>query len=357
MDKYLIDRHKLYWHLDRVAEWQERRVIAPIYLEISPVSKCNHRCIFCGIDFARDTGSSIRCDILCSRISEMAQSGVKSIMFAGEGEPLLHKDLPEFIRISRNSGIDVSVTSNGTLGNYDLWRDILPNLTWIRFSIDAGSAAIHANVHNVPVKIFDMTIKSIEQAVEVKKRFGLGVTLGVQFLIMNENIHDIENALRLFSGLEVDYISLKPYSLHPQMKRKKEVLYDDSMLNHIDMLVDKFRGSSAMNIIYRRESLTKYMNGDKLFTQCYALPFWGYISSTGDFYTCSVFLNDERFRTGNIYDNAMTDIFFGERRRESIQYGEHVLAIRDECRLNCRMARVNEFLQTIEHEPEHINFI
>ena len=65
MDQFLIDRHKLYWHLDRVTDWQNKRVIAPIYLEISPVSMCNHRCIFCGIDFARDKGSSIRGEILC----------------------------------------------------------------------------------------------------------------------------------------------------------------------------------------------------------------------------------------------------------------------------------------------------
>ena len=50
MDKYLLDGHKLYWHLDRVEEWQAKKVVAPIYVEISPLSVCNHKCIFCGID-------------------------------------------------------------------------------------------------------------------------------------------------------------------------------------------------------------------------------------------------------------------------------------------------------------------
>jgi len=357
MDKYLIDKHKLYWHLDTVAQWQSNRLIAPIYIEISPISRCNHRCIFCGIDFARDEGSSIRGEVLCRRIPEMAGAGVKSIMFAGEGEPLLHKNLAEFTRIARRSGIDVSVTSNGTLGNRDLWKEMLPDLTWMRFSVDAGSCAVHAKVHNVSEKTFDATLKSIEQAVEVKNEFGLNVTLGVQFLIMEENFHDIENALHLFSQMGVDYISLKPYSLHPQMKKKKEVSYDDDILHHIDLLVDSYRNRTTTNIIYRKGSLKKYINKDKLFSRCYALPFWGYISSSGDFYTCSVFLNDERFRTGNIYEEDMSKIFYGERRRISIRYGEEELVIQNECRLNCRMARINEFLETIEQEPEHINFI
>jgi cyclic pyranopterin phosphate synthase len=357
MDKFLMDRHKLYWHLDRVTEWQSRRTIAPIYVEISPVSKCNHRCIFCGIDFARDNGMKLERDALCKRLKEMGRAGVKSIMFAGEGEPLMHKDLPEFINVSRNHGIDVSVTSNGTLGNYDLWKDMLPNLTWIRFSVDAGTAGIHAKVHNVPERIFEKTIKSIEQAVEVKKIYGLGITIGIQFLIIDENVNDIENALSLFSKLGVDYISLKPYSLHPQMIRKKETIYTDEVVSHIDKTVGEYRAKSDMNIIFRKEALIKYMNKVKMFQHCCALPFWGYISTNGDFYTCSVFIGDDRFRSGNIYENDIEHILFGEKRQQSIRYGEDGLVIKDECRLNCRMARINEFLEVIANKPEHVNFI
>ncbi len=357
MDKFLIDSHKLYWHLDKVAEWQGSRIIAPIYVEISPVSFCNHKCIFCGIDFARDKGFKLEREALCKRLQEMGEAGVKSVMFAGEGEPLMHKDLPEFIRISHNNGMDVSVTSNGTLGNYDLWKEILPHLTWIRFSVDAGTDEVHAAVHRVPESIFDKTINSIEKAVEVKKIYGLGVTIGVQFLIIDENVHDIENALALFSKIGVDYVSLKPYSLHPQMLKKRDTVYADDVIKHIDEIVDLYRMKTGMNIIFRKEALKKYMEKAKMFQHCCALPFWGYISTNGDFYTCSVFIGDERFKTGNIYENGMEHILFGEKRKQSIKFGEEGLVIKDECRLNCRMARINEFLEVIENKPEHVNFI
>ncbi|GBD95692.1 MAG TPA: radical SAM protein [Nitrospirae bacterium] len=357
MDKYLIDSHKLLWHLDRVTEWQDKRVIAPVYIEISPVSFCNHKCIFCGIDFARDKGFKLEREALCKRLEEMGKAGVKSVMFAGEGEPLLHKDLPEFIRTASNAGIDVSVTTNGTLGNYDLWKETLPHLTWIRFSVDAGTAGVHARVHNVPETFFERTVESIEQAVKVKKVQGLDVTVGVQFLIIEENLNDIENALSLFSGLGVDYISLKPYSLHPQMIKKKETVYTDEVIRHIDDVVDGYRKNSGLNIIFRKEALKKYMTKIKMFKHCSALPFWGYISSKGDFYTCSVFIGDERFKTGNIHENNIDQIFFGQKRKQSIRYGEDGLVIKEECRLNCRMARINEFLEIIENKPEHANFI
>lgn len=153
-DNYCIDGHKLLWHLDRVLEWQENRVIAPIYVEISPISSCNHNCIFCGIDFAMNPGFKLNTGILCKRLEEMGVLGVRSIMFAGEGEPLLHKDLPLFVKTAKEAGIDVSITTNGSLGNYALWKELLPYLTWIRFSVDAGTADVYANVHRVQQDAF-----------------------------------------------------------------------------------------------------------------------------------------------------------------------------------------------------------
>ncbi|MGO9014969.1 MAG: radical SAM protein [Dissulfurispiraceae bacterium] len=357
MDKYLIDGHKLFWHLDRVVEWQDNRVIPPVYIEISPVSFCNHRCIFCGIDFARDKGFQLDTGLLCKRLEEMGRLGVRSIMFAGEGEPLLHKDLPKLIKVAKDSGMDVSLTTNGTIGNYEIWTEVLPYLTWIRFSVDAGSPEVHSKVHNVPADFFNRTIGSIKEALRVKRDLGLEVTIGVQFLIIEENIKDIENALRLFDEIGVDYLSLKPYSLHPQMIKKRDTAYTDELIDGVEAVISEYGANSKLNVIFRKEAFSRYVEKNKMFGHCRALPFWGYISSKGDFYTCSVFIGDERFRTGNIYANGMAEILSGEKRQASIRYGEEVLIIEEECRLNCRMSRINEFLEFLDNKPEHINFI
>ncbi len=356
-DKFLIDGHKLYWHLDRVVGWQKDRLIPPIYIEASPVSTCNHQCVFCGIDFVRGQGDSLNSKVFCARLREMGKFGVRSIMFAGEGEPLLHKDLPLFVRTAKESGIDVSMTTNGSLGNYELWKDILPYLTWLRFSIDAGTPGIYSRVHGVPESFFERTVNNIKDAVLVKKELGLAVTLGVQYLIVKENLDDLENALGLFSDMGVDYFSLKPFSFNPKMLKKRDEFYTDEMVEHIQRIVDRHNGSSGMTVVFRKDAIGKYMCREKLFNHCYALPFGGYISSKGDFYTCKEFIGDERFNAGNIYEDDMEKIFFGERRMESVRYAEEGLPIRAECRINCRMARINEFLGFLEQKSEHINFI
>jgi len=75
----------------------------------------------------------------------MAKVGVKAIMFGGEGEPLLHKDFVSIVEYTKKCGIDIALTTNGTLLDTTTAKRILPHLSWIKFSIDAiiGSKAFH----------------------------------------------------------------------------------------------------------------------------------------------------------------------------------------------------------------------
>jgi MoaA/NifB/PqqE/SkfB family radical SAM enzyme len=296
-------------------------------------------------------------EIFNQRLTEMGRLGVRSLMFAGEGEPLLHPGLAGWVRTAKASGIDVSITTNGALGAAELWRQLLPDLTWTRFSVDAGSARVYARVHQVAATAFDKTLASIASAVEIKRAHNLPVTLGIQYLLLEENLDDLENAIRLFSRIGLDYLSLKPFSYHPQMQKEKDICYTSDIIDKVSHLVERYQAQNTMRIIFRKEGVLAYRDQALRFQHCYALPFWGYISSLGDFYTCSVFLGDGRFRAGNIYQETMQDLFDGSARRESIDFGAHELELAHECRINCRMARVNEFLEFLTHKPEHINFI
>ena len=357
MDKYFIDSHKLYWHLDRVIEWREKGSVIPIYIEVSPVAYCNHQCLFCAIDFAQEKAVQLDSAVFCKKIKEMGKLGVKSIMFAGEGEPLLHKDLPVMVKAAKDAGIDVSLTTNGATGTYEIWNEILPCLTWARFSVDAGTSKIYAKVHNVTENIFNKTINCIKEAVNVKKKYNLNTQIGIQFVVIEENYKDLEKAICLFREMGVDYLSIKPYSLHPGMINKKEVVYNKEIIQYIQKIVDAYKEKPEMDVIFRKDALESYANQKITFSHCNALPFWGYISSKGDFYTCSVFIGDERFKAGNIYKESMESIFSGKKRMNSIEFGKNELSINGECRTNCRMARINEFLEFLENKPMHINFI
>lgn len=357
MDKYRIDEHKLYWHLDRLGQWQQDPLVAPIYVEVSPTTACNHRCIFCGVDFARNEGPSLETETACLRIEELGKLGVRSMMFAGEGEPLLHKGLPQMIESAVRNGIDVSITTNGSAGTPDIWRKILPQLTWLRFSIDAASPAVHAKIHQVGEAAFTKVTDTLRETVRLRNELKLKTTIGVQFLVLDENVSEVEDAINLYTEIGVDYLAFKPFSTHPQMEKKMTVDYNDYKESRVREIVERRKGQTKLNIIYRRLAIDASKAGEIRYSHCRALPFWGYISSKGDFYTCSVFLNDDRFKVGNIYQQTMPEIIFGERRKQSIALGQNDLCLEGECRLNCRMARINEFLEMLAEVPEHVNFI
>ena len=354
---YYIDSHKMLWHLDRVLKWQSNEMVVPIYVEISPTSYCNHKCIFCGVDFARNSGYYLNDDILCKALEEMGSAGVKSVMFAGEGEPFLHKSLPLFVKTAHSSGIDVAITTNGSITNDTMWNDVLPYLTWIRFSVDAGSKEVYAKVHQTSGDMFDKVLANIDLLQKNKTIKNLNTTIGVQYLILDENLDDIQRAIKLFSDLEIDYIVFKPYSLHPKMLVKRDYYYSEGTIRRLEKIVDETKQCNKTKIFFRLESLQKYMLQVKEYSHCYALPFWAYISSNGEVYTCSVHLYNDDFCAGNIYRQNIHEIFFGFKRKKSIDFARYSLDVNLKCRINCRMARVNEFLSLLSTPPEHVNFV
>jgi MoaA/NifB/PqqE/SkfB family radical SAM enzyme len=83
-----IDSHKLMYHPKRVSEWIDKADCFPIYVEIGLTNICNHKCIFCGLDWARGT-NTLNTDVLFENLKDMAQHGSKSICYSGAGEPTL----------------------------------------------------------------------------------------------------------------------------------------------------------------------------------------------------------------------------------------------------------------------------
>ncbi|MCX5713155.1 MAG: radical SAM protein, partial [Candidatus Omnitrophica bacterium] len=97
MDKYRIDGHKLIYHVERVNDWLKGKNIYPVYMEVSPSGSCNHRCVYCALDFMKYRSRFLDTAIFKNRLGEMGKLGVKSIMYAGEGEPFLHKNIADII--------------------------------------------------------------------------------------------------------------------------------------------------------------------------------------------------------------------------------------------------------------------
>ena len=63
-----------------------------------------------------------------------------------------------------------------------------------------------------------------------------------------------------------------------------------------------------------------------------------------------VYLGDERFLYGNIYENTFKEIWEGGKRKESLNWFENNLNAK-ECRINCRMDEINQYLWNLKTHP------
>lgn len=357
MDKYKIDSHKLIYHPKRVSDWSEGKNIYPIYAEISPSRACNHRCLYCALDFMEYKRIYLDANVLKDRLLEMASLGLRSIMYAGEGEPLLHEDFKEIVEHTKQVGIDVAITTNGSLLNNSLAESILPNCTWIKISINGATNATYSKIHGISPKSqnFDKVISNLTYASELRNKYNYKCTLGMQLLLLSENWHEAELLAKTAKEIGMDYLVIKPYSQHPSSKTKlyKNIKYTDYL--HLSNNLTKFNDQN-FHVVFRINTMKKWDSASHDYDKCQALPFWTYIDSEGNVWGCSVYLGDERFLYGNIYKQSFRQIWNGEQRRASLEYVDTKLNV-SQCRINCRMDEINRYLWELTHPSEHVKFI
>ena len=355
-DEYRIDSHKLMFHPERVAKWLSGEVIYPVYMELSPSGDCNHRCTFCALDYVGYQKRFLETALLKTRLSELGQLGVRSIMLGGEGEPLLHSDIMEIILHTKASGIDTAITTNGFFLTPELAEKTLDSISWIKVSLNAGTADTYAKVHGTKAADFERVFENLAAAVAFQKQgIGRDCAIGAQMILLPENAGEAETLAERAREAGLRYLVIKPYSQHHKSRTRRYEKIDYSSLMALKERLARFNGE-GFQVIVRTHTMEKMQRKERGYERCLALPFWSYIDSAGNVWGCSAYLGDDEFRYGNIYEHTFREIWEGERRKQHLHRVESDLDPSG-CRINCRMDEVNFYLWELTHPSAHVNFI
>jgi len=354
-DEYRIDSHKLMLHPRRVARWLDGETIYPIYMELSPSGACNHRCTFCALDYMQYRPSFLKTEIVKERLSELGRLGLKSVMMGGEGEPLIHKDMAEIILHAKSCGIDVAITTNGVLMTRAFAEKALKSISWIKVSLNAGTAETYAAIHRTKPEDFERVLANLADAAKVSREMGAECVIGAQMILLPENAAEVEQLAARCREAQLKYLVIKPYSQH-----HKSITHDYEQFDYAPYLAMvrqlETYNDSDFRVIFRENTMKKMHRNRRGYERCQALPFWSYIDSDGNVWGCSAYLGDEQFLYGNINEHSFEEIWNGERRRKNLEY-VHCDLDPEGCRMNCRMDEINLYLWELTHPAAHVNFI
>jgi MoaA/NifB/PqqE/SkfB family radical SAM enzyme len=318
----ILDSHKLSYHMDRVNAWSAGERIAPVSVDMSLTRACGAMCSFCYAMMQESQArSSIKVNHALNLLDDFAEIGIKSVSLVSDGESTLAKAYVPFIQHASKLGIDVGNATNGWEWGPEKIEAVLPYLTWVRFTVAAGTPEGYATVmYKGPehTEVFDRAIQNIKYAVELKRRNNLSVTLGIQMVLMPHLKDEIIPFAQLGLDLGVDYAVIKHCS--DDESHTLGINYQEYESLHGLLEQAESMSNDKTKVIVKWD---KIKDGDKpSYSRFYGPQFLLQISGSGLVAPSGMFFNARysKLHIGNFTEERFKDIWRSERYWRAMNY-------------------------------------
>ena len=320
--KLILDSHKLSNHYERIEAWENGEKIAPVSVDMALSRACGAMCSFCYAMIQEpQERASIKTKDALNLLDDFAEVGIKSVSLVSDGESTLSKAYVPFVQHASKLGIDIANATNGWEFEKDKVDQVLPHMTWIRFTVGAGTAEGYSKIMYKSEKhteVFDRAMKNIRYAVELKQKLKLDVTLGIQMVLTPDFKDEIIPFAKLALDLGVDYGVIKhcsddemgtlgiDYSKYEEMYPL--IAQAESMSNDKTKIIAKWKkikdkGVSSYNRLYGPQFLLQ-LSGS------------GLVAPAGQFFNAKY----SKLHMGNFTDERFIDIFKSNRYKKIMDY-------------------------------------
>tara|TARA_A100001388_G_C28737078_1_gene484736 strand:- start:33 stop:1235 length:1203 start_codon:yes stop_codon:yes gene_type:complete len=320
---------KVLHHLGTVLEYLEGKNTDPINLEIDPSNACNHSCPFCisgHIHLSKFKGTEffnrqmMHKDVLMSLVRDLSKTEVKSVSWTGGGEPTMNPHLKSAIKyLKENSNIDMGMFSNGSMfERFDLFETIVDSLSWIRISMDAGKAKSYDDLRVTSKgNNFEVVLNNIKKLIKIKKERNSEITIGVGFVVSQDNFEEVLDFANLFKDIDVDYCQYKPEIIQIERNAaidKKEQISPEFWANKVLDLLDqasKILGNKFQCNSYKVQDLImdKKKTYGREYKQCIGSQLQPCIGADGEVYVCTNHRGHKDRSYGSLYKKSFSEIW------------------------------------------------
>ena len=305
---------KILKHAGRVESMLAGDVTYPVSVEIDLSNVCNHGCPWCSFNgFRQDNWVHLPAGRALTLLEELAEVGVQSVTFTGGGEPLVHSNAADIFRRAKALGLAYGVVTNGRRLEGDRAQAIAEGATFVRVSLDAGTAQSHQMLHATATPEYERIMLNIAQLRMLAPR----MTIGASMCVFDVNRGEIRQAAQRVKAVGGNYLEVRPVfptewrgggfgnPLSADMVDEARAALEDAKREN----TDTFR---VIGMIHRFDQVT---DATKPYERCHIGPLTTVINADGYLYHCCIQRGMPDFRAGSVLNRPFKDVWMNEAQR------------------------------------------
>jgi len=349
---------KVIANADRALEFLETGNTSPVLVEIDPSNACNHGCYFCISSYIHLPESKkletfdrsiMPRNILMSACKDFVEMGVRAVNWTGGGEPTLNPHLKEAIEYLGANSVKMGMFTNGTLlDRWDLFETLVENMTWVRFSIDAGTKKTYNSIRRAKKnQNWEKMASNLRRLIEVNNEKGKKINIGVGFVITPDTYSEIVDFANFFKDFDVDYCQFKPEIVNRERENgiQREIkFWNDS----VEPLLKK-----AKEILGKKFEINGYKLADleedpslygRNYKKCLGSQLQPCVGADGHVYVCTNHRGYKQYSYGNLYESSFKDIWNNLKNRQEIMYNIDKVECFKNCTKLCKPHESNKMM-------------
>lgn len=301
---------KIINHIDRIQAVLRGELPPPVTLEMDPTNSCNHNCIWC-IDYhhrEENRGVFLPRDVALKIISDAKEMGVRSLVIKGGGEPLVYPYIADLLRHAKKIGLDVGIITNGERV-IDFRDVILETCSWLRISLDAGSAETHRMTHR-PVN--PNAFAKIQEGINAVAK---DLYTGIIYIIHPSTFHEMAIAAKRAKEAGCRYIAFKRVVATEEM-------FDTELYMSIDanylFARRQYEDENFTVMGFRIYNFSKGIHA-KPYELCLGHHLVGILGADGGLYACCSTRGNKQYCFGSIYEKSLPELWHSKERRQILR--------------------------------------
>lgn len=352
-----IGPQKVFAHLDRLAGWSKGETPAPVTIEFDLSNRCPLGCRACHFSHTHsrgpwasrdrrlpmaftETGDYANPAWVLRALTQMAQAGVRGIVWTGGGEPTMHPQLMTIVKHAASVGLEQGMYTMGGVLRQDIAAELAEYLTWVVVSLDCADAITYHHEKGVPLDRFRHACEGVKWLAGPKN-----TTVGVSFLIHGENHHRIPEMLALSRKLGSTYTTFRPTIEDGPMSALATV--DRSWIDAALPMLRQVAAERDVECDPERFEAYRDWSG-RSYRTCHGIKLNATVTPDGRMWICPQRRGIDGSQLGDLKTESFAEI-----------WSRHpgIWTSLGDCRVMCRLHKVNEVLSDVFEVRAHEAFI